>query len=409
MIALMKLGLVFSAIVLLLRRKWNLGLVLVLASAAIGLLFGHPLSLLWRDALLASIDPLTLRLAVIVVLIMTLGELLRETGGLEGMVEALQALIPRGRVVIAALPALVGLLPMVGGAMFSAPMVDAVGDRLSAGGAHRTFVNYWFRHAWEPVLPLYPSALLAAALLGLTAAQLAATTWPLTAAMVAGGLLFGLLRLRRQVTADPPSVSPTASLRTLATSIWPIALVIGLSLSLHVDGRLDLILALLVTITLTMVLKRVPLGRLGTILRRRIPWNTVVVICGAMIFRRVLESSSAVLAVSDALIDLHVPPAAVAFTVPFIVGMLTGIVVAAYSIGFPIALPLVAAAGAGLAPAWTVWMMAGGFLGVMCSPLHLCLALTRVYFETDWGAIYRLIVPAALLVVAVAGAVLVAA
>ena len=57
----------------------------------------------------------------------------------------------------------------------------------------------------------------------------------------------------------------------------------------------------------------------------------------------------------------------------------------------------------------SVWMMAGGFLGVMCSPLHLCLALTRVYFETDWGAVYRLIAPSALLVVAVAGAVLVAA
>ena len=63
-------------------------------------------------------------LALAVVLIMTLSELLRQTGGLKGMVESLQALIPNGRFVIAALPALVGLLPMIGGAMFSAPMVE---------------------------------------------------------------------------------------------------------------------------------------------------------------------------------------------------------------------------------------------------------------------------------------------
>jgi hypothetical protein len=43
MIALLKLIIVFAGIVLLLSRKWNLGLVLLLASVSIGLLFGYPL------------------------------------------------------------------------------------------------------------------------------------------------------------------------------------------------------------------------------------------------------------------------------------------------------------------------------------------------------------------------------
>jgi len=55
-----------------------------------------------------------------------------------------------------------------------------------------------------------------------------------------------------------------------------------------------------------------------------------------------------------------------------------------------------------------VWAWAGGFLGTMMSPVHLCLALTRVYFEADWGSIYRRMVPAALLVAATAGLLLVA-
>jgi integral membrane protein (TIGR00529 family) len=386
LVALLKIALVFAGIIALLSRKWNLGLVLLIACVAVGLLFAYPLQHVALDVLLAAIDPLTLRLALIVVLIMTLSELLRQTAGLKGTVESLQALIPNGRIVIAALPALVGLLPMVGGAVFSAPMVDEVGGRLKASSGRKTFVNFWFRHIWEPIFPLYPSALLAAELLHKTSLQLAAASWPLTVAAATGGLLFGLLKLPRRGDDDLPATSRAQNLRTLAKSIWPI----------------DLILSLMFTITLMMAIKRVPLGNLGVILRKHVPWNTVIVIFSALIFRRVLEQSGAVSAVSGGLTELSLPVGLVAFAIPFIVALLTGLLAAGYSVGFPVVLPLVVASGEVVPPAWVVWLMAGGFMGVMCSPMHLCLALTRVYFKTDWMSIYRFIVPSAALVVATA-------
>ncbi len=402
MTALLKLTLVFAGIVLLLNRKWNLGLVLLLASVAIGLLFAHPLAEIGRDVLLATIDPLTLRLALIVVLIMTLGELLRQTAGLKGIVEALQALIPNGRIVIAALPALVGLLPMVGGAILSAPMVDEVGDRLGAERERKTFVNYWFRHIWEPILPVYPSMVLATELLGLTTTQLAGTTWSLMVAAVAGGLIFGLLGLPRIGNTAPSPMSRQQSLRILAASIWPIALVIILSLTLLVGERFTLILSLLVTIALMMTVKHIPLRDLGTILCERVPWKSVAVIFGALIFRRVLDTSGAVLATSDALTDLRIPLAVIAFAVPFIAGLLTGLMTAAFGISFPVILPLVVVDSGTVAPGWAAWLLTGGFLGTMFSPVHLCLALTRVYFQAQWGPIYRRIAPSALLMAATA-------
>ncbi len=406
MTALLKLTVVFAGIVILLSRKWNLGLVLLIASVAVGLLFAHPIPDIGRDILLASIDLLTLRLALAVVLIMTLGELLRQTAGLKGIVEALQALIPNGRIVMAALPALVGLLPMIGGAMFSAPMVDEVGDRLGTDQEHKTFVNYWFRHIWEPVFPLYPSMLLASELLGFTTTQLARATWPLTLAAVAGGLLFGLLELPRRGSGDASSISQARNLRVLSTSVWPIALVIILSMTLPVDERTSLILGLLVTITSLMVAQRIPLRVLGTILRERIPWNTVVVIFGALIFRRVLDTSGAVSGTSAALTELHIPLAGVAFAVPFIAGLLTGLMAAAFSISFPVIQPLVGSDGGTVANEWAVWLLAGGFLGTMFSPVHLCLALTRVYFKAQWAPIYRRIAPSALLIAGTAATIL---
>jgi integral membrane protein (TIGR00529 family) len=350
-----------------------------------------------------------LRLALIVVLIMALGELLRQTASTQRMVEALQELISNGRIVIAALPALIGFLPMVGGAMFSAPMVDEVGNRLGASGERKTFVNYWFRHIWEPILPLYPSMLLAAELLGLTTTQLAKTTWPLTASAVLGGLLFGLLGLPPHSKDDPPTSRRPPNLHTLtllAKSIWPILLVIALAPILPVGERFSLILSLLVTITLMMAIRRIPLRDLGTILRERIPWKTVIVIFGALTFRRVLDNSGAVLAASDELTDLHIPLLVLAFGVPFITGLLTGLMAAGFSIGFPVILPLVLIDGGNIAPMWAAWMMTGGIVGTMLSPVHLCLGLTRVYFKAEWGPIYRLLAPAALLMTATAAGML---
>ena len=394
--ALVKLLVIFAGIILLLSRRWNLGLVLLLASVAVSILFGYPLPTMAWDILSTSVDLLTVRLALSIVLIMTLSELLRENASLQGMVAALQALIPSGRLVIAALPSLIGLLPMVGGAMFSAPMVDEVGDRLGVDGERKTFINYWFRHIWEYVFPLYPSFILAAALLRLETPQLVRATWPLTATAVAGGIVFGLLGVSKNTRQDGASADYSESVRTLLASIWPVAMVIILSLTLPLDERVTLILSLAATIVLMMGVNRISLGKLGHILRERIPWETIAVLFGALIFRRILDSSGAVHAVSDALARSGVPVVAIAFLVPFIAGLLTGISIGAFSIGFPVILPLVAAEGAAIAPGWAAWLMAGGFLGVMCSPLHLCLSLTRVYFDAQWGPVYGRIIPSSL-------------
>jgi hypothetical protein len=392
---LLNLVLVFVGIVLLLSRRWNLGLVLLTASFAIGLLFRYPLCAVARDVLATTVDQLTLRLALSIVLIMTLSELLRETASLSGMVNALQVLIPSGRLVMAGLPALVGLLPMVGGAMFSAPMVDEVGDQIGADQDRKTFVNYWFRHIWEYVFPLYPSFMLAAALLNLETFQLAQATWPLAAAAVAGGSVFGLIGMSRKPREHPLPSARLESVRTLVVSTWPVVLVIVLSLTLPIDERVALVLSLAVTIALMMAIRHISLRALGLILSRRIPWKTVLVLFGALVFRRVLDHSGAVSAASQALTASHVPLAVIAFAIPFIAGLLTGLSIGAFSIGFPVVLPLVAPDGA-LTSGWAAWLMAGGFLGVMCSPLHLCLSLTRLYFEADWGPVYRRIAPSSL-------------
>jgi integral membrane protein (TIGR00529 family) len=395
----LKLVGVLALIILLLRLKWNLGLVLLLASAATGLLFGRAPADLGLDALGAAVDPLTLRLVAIVLLIMFLGEILRSTLRLEGLIRSLGDLFVDRRWLLPLMPMLIGLLPMVGGAMFSAPMVEEASQGLDLSRERRTFVNYWFRHTLESVFPLYPSLVLAASLMGVSPRTLTVTQWPLFVAAVVGGILFGLLGIRRirSATGNRPSQRDTWLL--LLKSIWPIGLVLGLALVLGVD----LIVSLLLTIAVLIAVHRLGPRQLLAFVRE-MPLGSAPVLFGAMIFRRVLETSHAVEVASVALAGLGIPLAVTVFSVPMLAGLLTGLAVAAFAIGFPLVFPLcgpdLVGSGYGLLA------YAGGFVGLVLSPVHLCLALTRVYFKAEWGGVYRRLLLAAF-VMAITAAVVV--
>lgn len=396
---LLKLALILALIIVLLRLKWHLGLVLLLASGLTGLLFGRAAVDLGGDALRAAVDPLTLRLIGIVLLIELMSEILRGSLQLEGMIRALTALVADRRWLLALLPLLIGMLPMIGGAMFSAPMVQEAGRGLNAGRERETFINYWFRHSLEPVFPLYPSLILAAGLLGVSPQRLTMTQWPLFLAAIAGGVAFGLLGLRSGRDPGADGADQRATWRLLARSTWPLLLVLGLSL---VAG-MDLLLALALTIAALMAVHRLSPRRVLD-MARRVRLGPVPLIVGAMIFRQVLEAGGAIQAVAAELAVLHVPIPLVVFFAPFIAGLLTGLLTAAFAIGFPIGLPLIA--GDPVSTGLAALAYAGGLIGILLSPMHLCLSLTREYFEADWGGIYRRVVPAAGLMIVAVSAIL---
>ena len=395
MLDLLKLAGILALIVILLRLRWNLGLVLLIASAATGLLYGRAVGDLALDALSAAVDPLTLRLLAIVLLIALLGEVLRSTLQLEGLIRSAGDLFVDRRWLLALFPTLIGLLPMVGGAMFSAPMVEEASRGLNLSPARKTFVNYWFRHAWESIFPLYPSLVLAAGLMGATAQTLALTQWPLFLATVTGGILLGLVGIAPAQQSEDSRPGRRASVALLVRSIWPIVLLLSLSILLDVD----LIVSLVITLAILIVVHRFRPRRLWD-LARAVPLDIVPIIVGTMVFQQILESSGTVESVSSALTSLGIPTYLVVFAVPFIAGLMTGLAVAAFAIGFPIVLPLcepdIIASGCGLLA------YAGGFTGLLLSPVHLCLTLTRTYFQAEWGHVYRFLLPGALLIAAAA-------
>ncbi|MCK7476243.1 MAG: DUF401 family protein [Candidatus Moduliflexus flocculans] len=89
---------------------------------------------------------------------------MQSSGAFRAMVDALKNLVRDDRLILAIPSAFIGLLPMMGGAMMGAPIVDEAARRWDVSPDWKTFYNYWFRHVWEYWWPLYLSVIMASAI-----------------------------------------------------------------------------------------------------------------------------------------------------------------------------------------------------------------------------------------------------
>ncbi len=149
----------------------------------------------------------TIGILLIVWLIMVMSKMMKEAGQMERLVSSFSRLSGDPRTVGSVMTALIGLLPMPGGALFSAPMVDASLAALPVNKEQKTIINYWFRHIWEYWWPLFPGVILALALLKVETWIYISTMAPVTVISLLAGTLFILrpIRLAKQEAAKQVS------------------------------------------------------------------------------------------------------------------------------------------------------------------------------------------------------------
>lgn len=383
-VELMKIGVVFTVIIILMYRRISLWLSLLMATFLLGILFRLPLLKIVMDIALSIVDLKTLLLLGAFVSILFFSNLLKETGRMNQIMEGFRSTLKDVRLVIALLPAVIGLMPIVGGALVSAPMVVQGSDELKLTPERRTFINYWFRHLWEYVLPTYPALVLAASLIGIPVRKLCWLNLPLTPAAILSGIAVGYWGVSRSSGSHEPLAGGKAFwvlFKNLAPLLFALILVVGF--------KVELVYAFGITIAGMILLFRIQRQTLSKGFRESLSVDLLLTIAFVMGFKKVLESSQAIPAVSEALSSFGIPLWLIAVFVPMLVGLMTGVTIAPIGIGFPILIPLLQPH-----PDFLYYMMlafAGGICGVLLSPLHLCLVLTREYFKADWRGVYRLI------------------
>lgn len=388
MSAVVKISLVFILILVLLRKKVGIGYVMMYGSAALILLFRMEIGDVLSTIRHAAVNPVTVELLLALSLIRMFEIILREKEVLSTMMAAVKGFFRSRKAVIVSMPMLIGMLPSLGGAYFSAPMVKEATSGLKMSPEEKAFINYWFRHPWEYVLPLYPGILLAAAVTHIPLYSLITANSVYSVTLLAMGFLISMRGIGRQAISAPAPGG--GRVKDEGCSKWLSFVPVFSVLFLVVVAHIELQYALLVIVVSLLLVYRYPLKEVWRITRHGFAREVIILILGVMVFKQAMESSGAVTQLSSFLVREGIPALPILCVLPFLTGLLTGLTVGFVGSTFPLLISI--SGGAPLAGMSLAF--AAGFIGVLFSPVHLCLVLTREYFSADMWGVYRKIIPA---------------
>jgi len=393
----------FSLMLAGIRLKAGIALSILAGGLAMALMFGMGIVEWAKVGALALTQEKFLFLAVIVGLILILSDAMERSGQSRRLMDALSGYLTSPRLRLVFFPALIGMLPMPGGAVFSAPMVKTVSENMRVTNGDRAMVNYWFRHIWEVCWPLYPGIILTVSLANITIADLITKTWPGTIVMLATGWFFflrpGVLGSGELMAPQPVAVKKKRAvfregLPLLIAIVGAIGLEAGISALLPSVPFEWGVIAGLVGGVVCVMAQNTQLGPafLRDVITRKSVWNMLFVIVAIFVFKDVMMASGVVEEMSNAA-GSGAALFASAFFLPFLVGMVAGINVAFVGATFPLMLGLLNTLG--MQDQTVAYLILGtfaGFTGVMVSPIHICFILTCQYFECDLARTWRKLV-----------------
>ncbi len=387
----LKLILLFGIILTLTRLKIKIGFSIAIGSVIAGLMFSMSIGQLADSVWQGFSARETWELFVILMAVTLIGSLLKESGLASGLTGAVESLLHSKRASMAILPALIGLLPMPGGALLSAPLVDESSFRTNIPNRRLAAINYWFRHVLEYIWPLYPGIILSASILEIDASEIVRAQWPMSVGMILGGIAFLLIPLGKLVSKTSNSVLHNG--KAVFMALWPIFLAVVLSLFCGVD----LYISVPVSLLLFLIVSRFSSAVIKESLKQSVTLEYTSFVFAVMIFKQVLIDSNAALQVAGEITAAGIDPIWVIIFLPFVIGLISGATPAFVSLAYPALLPFLRPDDVDLLRAATAYT--AGFLGVLLSPLHFCLVLTASYFKTRLSRVYvYLIAPLAVMV-----------
>lgn len=345
----------------------------------------------------------------VVILIVWLSSQMAEAGIMKELVATVRGRVSQ-RTAMGLLPALIGLLPMPGGALFSAPLVDDCDHTKDIDSLLKTRINYWFRHIWEYWWPLYPGVLLAIEITGIDIIKFILFLLPLSLISVSVGFFFFLRPIKPPKTED--SNINKEHKKSIIPLLMPIYIIIAIYAVIRIffpsvaelNKYMPMVLGVIGAIVYLEFYRPLPSGAWTGIIWSKRVWALALLVVLVRIYGAFMEAElpSGVNLVGELrseLASFHIAPIMVIILIPFICGLTTGLAIGFVGASFPI---VMAMAGpdptiSELIPI-TVLAYGCGYIGMLLSPVHVCLIVTNQHFRTRlYDSIKNLIIPAILM------------
>lgn len=321
---------------------------------------------------------------------------LRTGGVLDGMVRALHHLLRSPKLTLAIMPAFLGLLPSLGGARFSAPIVEGAAKNLGLTAEHKANINFWFRHIFEFSSPIIPGMLMACSIANIPFSQLLRHLAWVTPLFFAIGwfVLMRPLKLPAESKDGGGFAEHKQDYIHLLLALAPVAVNFILIVSFNFSAAAAMAL---VAVTLIFVLRfSNHVINIKQVFTGACDLKMLMNILCIFYFIQILTDTKVLYAIVSEFQKSPLPQPVIVAAVSFIIGVLTGM-----SQGHvAIVMPIIAAMAPGDLTLAGIAMVFG-VAGQMLTPTHMCLIVTLDYFKADYFKCLRtLCVMSALLLAA---------
>jgi integral membrane protein (TIGR00529 family) len=372
------LGIVISFLVVFLLAlfKVNLALSLITGAVVLGILFMTP-SLLYTTFIQTISSFQTVELVLNLVSISILNKIYASSRGSEDLVNSLRKMVSSSLLMIL-MPILFGILPVSGGALFSAPLVDLEGQKLALKTEQKIFFNMWFRHIPHLIYPLETALVIAATLSHISLGDLLLYQLPVFSL----GLLIGFPLALHRINEPKNIHIQRAHVKEFLQAFWPILTVV-----------------FLIAIFQTKVYLATTFGSILILLTQRITISfssrrakDLISIAGLaialMLYRNYFEVSGAVTIISALLQNQVIWQPLLLVGVAFLIGFVIGESTPSTT------LTMAVLSHFAFNPATAGLVFTSVYLGHLVSPLHLCFAVTADYFKAHLVEMYHRLLPA---------------
>jgi len=369
----------FSLIIFLVAKRKNFAIAILLGSFLLALTNPQKVP----DILLDTASDLkVISLIIIVILIKLLATILQGSGEMNALIHALRnKLSYKGMLIV--IPSVLGLLPVPGGALLSAPLIDEQGKKREMKKEEMTFINLWYRHIWFMIFPLATPLILLADLSNLNIYALILMNLPLFIISFIVGLFF----IRKFSGEKEEGLK--GNYRGLIPIIIPVS--IAMPLSIFISTYAAFLISLPIGIIVAFLISQ---RKDASFIKKGISPSLGVAIFGIMFLKNTIFSTGATEIISSHL--SHLSPVLVIASLSFIIGLLTAHNLAAIGILYPILSPFLNSTSL------VSLLYISSFMGYLISPIHPCVVLTYEYFKPKFTSLYKFFFPPAIFIVIMA-------
>jgi len=373
---LIKISIIFIFIIVLLSLRKSLGVVMLAASVLLGILFLIPPLTFIHQVIVSATSMTTIQFILVLFFIMLIENIMSKRGYMNKMLESMTAIFHSKKLNIAAMPALIGLMPSAGGALFSAPIVKKAAENTPLTPLDMAFINNYYRHMMEIFFPTYPTLLLTVQISGVSLGSYMMAMFPIAVLTAVIGLWFLRKIPNHEEKGELVSFAAKAKqVLYLLQSLWPLLLMIILIVAFNVPAHIS---AGLTFVALVLISRMKPKDLLR-LFSKATNWHILIMVLGVMVFKDLLYFSGALGQISATVSSLPIPSYLIFVLLFFFISLITGMMMSTVGIALPIALVAMPDWGMPL----LVLLTMAAYTGNMITPMHLCSVITCDYYKVD--------------------------